>query len=184
MIGNPMKTLTRHAPDDREDQGEFARTVPLGFGRAHLRRSTSSRPCPPWCMEAHVDERPDERIHNAWLHSVELSAVPLAGQRQRLWLDLVLGPGDYEPRVHLQIEDRSLVELTIAEARSIGTQLIGLAALGMMEVPPSTPTESGGSGRCAHHVPQAQASSRPPPAAPCRSIQKRIPLRRAYRVPS
>ncbi|MEU6412320.1 hypothetical protein [Microbispora sp. NPDC046933] len=90
-------------------------------------------------MEAHVDERPAERIHNAWLHSVELSAVPLAGQPQRLWLDLVLGPGDDEPRVHLQIEDRSLVELTIAEARSIGTHLIGLAALGAMEGPPAAP---------------------------------------------
>ncbi|WP_275414162.1 hypothetical protein [Microbispora siamensis] len=41
--------------------------------------------------------------------------------------------------MHLQVDDRSLVELTIAEARSAGTHLIGLAALDAMEVAPAMP---------------------------------------------
>ncbi|TQS30474.1 hypothetical protein [Microbispora sp. KK1-11] len=90
-------------------------------------------------MEAHIDEHPGERIHNAWLQSIELNAIPLAGQPQRMWIDLSLGPGDAEPRVHLQIEERPFVELTISEARSIGMHLVGLAALGLMEIPPTSP---------------------------------------------
>ncbi|GAA4208472.1 hypothetical protein [Microbispora amethystogenes] len=90
-------------------------------------------------MEAHIDEPSTERVHNAWIQAVDLHAIPLAGLPQRLWLDLVLGPGDDEPRVHLQIDDRALVELTLAEARSAGMHLIGLAALGVMDIPPRSP---------------------------------------------
>ncbi|MEV7808633.1 hypothetical protein AB0O28_37345 [Microbispora sp. NPDC088329] len=56
-----------------------------------------------------------------------------------MWIDLSLGPGDADPRVHLSIEDRSFVELTISEARSVGTHLVGLAALGVMEIQPTSP---------------------------------------------
>lgn len=95
--------------------------------------------CPPWCMVPHIGEHPDERIHNAWIQAVDLHAIPLAGLPQRLWLDLVLGPGDDEPRVHLQIDDRGIVEMTIAEARSAGMHLIGLATLAVMDAPPVSP---------------------------------------------
>ncbi|MBE3012527.1 hypothetical protein IL992_25520 [Microbispora sp. NEAU-D428] len=86
-------------------------------------------------MNDHTDEPRSERIHNAWIQAVDLNAIPLAGLPQRLWLDSVLGCGDYEPRIHLQIDDHRLIELTLIEARSAGMHLIGLAALGVMEIP-------------------------------------------------
>ncbi|XVQ83795.1 hypothetical protein ACQP2K_33920 [Microbispora siamensis] len=89
-------------------------------------------------MNDHTDESPPERIHNAWIQAVDLHAIPLAGLPQRLWLDLVLDCGDDEPRVHLQIDDHRLIELTLTEARSAGMHLIGLAALGVMEIPPTS----------------------------------------------
>ncbi|WP_152990202.1 hypothetical protein [Sphaerimonospora mesophila] len=88
-------------------------------------------------MDAHIDEHPGERIHNAWIQAVDLHAIPLAGLPQRLWLDLVLSPGDDEPRIHLQTDHRTIIEMTIAEARSAGMHLIGLAALAVMETPPT-----------------------------------------------
>ena len=88
-------------------------------------------------MSDHADELRAGRIHNAWIRAVDLHAIPLEGLPQRLWLDLVLGCGDPEPRIHLQIDERRLVELTLAEARSTGMHLIGLAALGVMETPPT-----------------------------------------------
>ncbi|MFC0863345.1 hypothetical protein ACFHYQ_13685 [Sphaerimonospora cavernae] len=65
----------------------------------HARGDSTRDGCPPWCMDAHIDEHPDERIHNAWVQAVDLHAIPLAGLPQRLWLDLVLCHGDHEPRV-------------------------------------------------------------------------------------
>ncbi|GIH71446.1 DUF6907 domain-containing protein [Sphaerimonospora thailandensis] len=103
------------------------------------KRPLSNQSCPPWCMEAHIDEHPGERIHNAWIRAVDLNALPLPGPPQQLWLDLFLGPGDKDPRVHVQIDDRFIAELTVAEARAIGTHLIGMAALGVMEIPPTSP---------------------------------------------
>ncbi|WP_182873849.1 hypothetical protein [Microbispora sp. H10670] len=138
MIENHIKTSAGVGLGDRKGQGSGSTWgMPFRLGRMLVERPRRS--CPPWCMEAHIDEPPGERIHSAWLQSIELNAIPLAGQPQRLWIDLSLGPGDAEPRVHLQIEDRSFVELTIDEARSVGTHLIGLAALGVMEIPPTSP---------------------------------------------
>ncbi|MFC0862548.1 hypothetical protein ACFHYQ_09600 [Sphaerimonospora cavernae] len=129
-----------HANGGGQD-GEFVRDVRdmPGHTGDHLvsGQPVPERSCPPWCMDAHIDEHPGERIHTAWVQAVDLHAIPLAGLPQRLWLDLVLGPGDDEPRIHLQIDDRAVIEMTIAEARSAGMHLIGLAALGVMEIPPA-----------------------------------------------
>ncbi|WP_327047616.1 hypothetical protein OG320_06950 [Microbispora sp. NBC_01189] len=114
MIGDHLRMLARLGLGDGKGLGG---TWGPSFMAARTPGGGPRRSCPPWCMEAHIDERPGERIHNAWLRSVELTTVPLAGSPQRLWLDLVLGPGDDEPRVHLQIDDHSLVEMTISEAR-------------------------------------------------------------------
>lgn len=138
MIGNRITTSAGAGFRDRKGWGGgSAWGMPFRLGRTPVGRPCRS--CPPWCVEAHIDEPPGERIHNAWVRSVELNAIPLAGQPQRMWIDLSLGPGDAEPRVHLQIEDRPHVELTIGEAGSVGTHLIGLAALGVMEIPPTSP---------------------------------------------
>ena len=135
MIENHITTFAGAGLGYRKGQsGDSTRGMPFRTGHTSRGRS-----CPPWCMEAHINEPAGERIHNAWLQSIELNAIPLAGQPQRMWIDLSLGPGDAEPRVHLQVEDRSFVELTIGEARSIGMHLVGLAALGAMEIPPTSP---------------------------------------------
>ncbi|GAA4189625.1 DUF6907 domain-containing protein [Microbispora amethystogenes] len=96
--------------------------------RAFLR----TRWCPPWCMEAHIGERRGERIHNAWLRGVELSADPLSRQ---LWLDLILRPEDDEPYVQVQLDDHLVAELTVSQARAAGVHLIELGSLGGMESP-------------------------------------------------
>lgn len=134
MIGNRITTSAGVGLRNRKGPATWG--MPFRPGRTAER---SRRSCPPWCVEPHIDEPPGERIHNAWLRSIELNAIPLAGQPQWMWIDLSLGPGDAEPRVHLSIEDRSFVELTIGEARSVGTHLIGLAAIGVMEIPPTSP---------------------------------------------
>ncbi|MFC0862556.1 hypothetical protein ACFHYQ_09640 [Sphaerimonospora cavernae] len=137
-IGNDAVVLEANGGGHDSEFGRDVRDVP---GHSDDRRASSrpvpERSCPPWCMDAHIDENPDERIHNAWVQAVDLHAIPLAGLPQRLWLDLVLGPGDDEPRIHLQIDDRAVIEMTITEARSAGMHLIGLAALAVMETPPA-----------------------------------------------
>ncbi|XVQ88864.1 DUF6907 domain-containing protein [Microbispora siamensis] len=97
-----------------------------------VRPFLSTRRCPRWCMEAHIGERRGERVHNAWLRGVELSANPLSRQ---LWLDLVLRPEDGEPYVQVQLDDDLVAELTVAQARIAGVHLIELGSLGGMEAP-------------------------------------------------
>ncbi|MEU8175899.1 hypothetical protein AB0C14_23715 [Microbispora hainanensis] len=137
-MGNRIKTSAGLSLGDRKRKGGGS-AWGMPFRPDRMSAGRSRRSCPPWCMEAHIDELLGERIHSTWLRSIELNAIPLAGQPQWMWIDLSLGPGDAEPRVHLSIEDRSFVELTIGEARSVGTHLIGLAALGVMETPPTSP---------------------------------------------
>ncbi|GGO04507.1 hypothetical protein GCM10010116_08900 [Microbispora rosea subsp. aerata] len=97
------------------------------------------RSCPPWCIEAHTGERPRERAHHGWLHSIELSTHPkfANGELPQLWLDLVLTPRDDGPLVHLQLDDLPVAALTTREAERLGLRLIGLAAVAAMETPPA-----------------------------------------------
>ncbi|WP_327047538.1 hypothetical protein OG320_06500 [Microbispora sp. NBC_01189] len=97
------------------------------------------RTCPPWCIEAHIGERPGARIHNGWLHAIECSRHPRCanGECQRLWLDLVLTPRDDGPLIHLHLDDLPVAMLTAPEAERLGLRLIGLAAISAMETPPS-----------------------------------------------
>ncbi|MEU8198511.1 hypothetical protein AB0C10_32495 [Microbispora amethystogenes] len=95
--------------------------------------------CPVWCIEAHIDEHPDERTHSTWIQAVDLSALPLPGLLQRLWLDLLLEPRKDEPCIRLHIDDSFVAELTVAEARDIGIRLIGLATLADIEAPVPSP---------------------------------------------
>lgn len=141
MTRNDVRHPTRNntaGPDSSSGRADRVFPDVPGLPSYSSDQYASSRSCPPWCMNAHIDELLTERIHNAWIQSVDLNAIPLAGLPQRLWLDLVLGHGDDEPRIHLQIDDRFPVELTLAEARSAGMHLIGLAALGVMDIPPAS----------------------------------------------
>ncbi|MCT9931341.1 hypothetical protein N5079_14050 [Planotetraspora sp. A-T 1434] len=111
-----------------------------GGSVAGMRDRAPGRSCPPWCVETHTGERPGERVHYAWLRAVELSTyATLAGQNsQRLWLDLILAPGDEPPRVHLQLDDLPIAALAADEAQRFGIHLIALSTLSAMETPPST----------------------------------------------